>query len=113
MVDMIRTFWPALLASVALQAAASPLWAQDKTKEATAFSKDQLEQMVGPIALYPDNLIASVFTGATYPLEIVEADRWVDQNKDKKGADLEKAMKDQDWDPAVKSLVMVPEVLDR
>ena len=82
---MIRMRLPAVLAIVAasLSTLGPPLAAQ--ATEGGGFSKDQLEQMVAPIALYPDNLVTAVLMAATYPLEIVEADRWLDKNKDLKG----------------------------
>ncbi len=98
---------------------ASPAVAQDAagTAEAAgaavpAFSEEQLETIAAPVALYPDGLLMQVFMAATYPLEVVEADRWVQQNK-LKGKQLEEALKGQDWDPSVKSLVAFPDVLKR
>ena len=76
-----------------------------------AFSKEQLEQILAPIALYPDDLVVQVLMASTYPIEIVQADRWVRQNKDLKGDALANALEKQDWDPSVKSLVNFPQVL--
>lgn len=75
------------------------------------FSREQLEQILAPIALYPDDLIAQILMASTYPIEIVQADRWVKQNKDLKGDALAEALEKQDWDPSVKSLVNFPQVL--
>ena len=75
------------------------------------FSSEELAQLVAPIALYPDELVAQILMGSTYPLEIVEADRWVQQNKDLKGDSLAKALEQKNWDPSVKSLVNFPSVL--
>jgi uncharacterized membrane protein YgcG len=72
---------------------------------------EQLEQLLAPIALYPDSLLTQVLMASTYPLEIVQADRWAKQNKDMKGDALAKALEAQPWDPSVKSLVNFPEVL--
>ncbi len=94
---------------LSLCAAALPAAAQEGG--AAAFSKEQLEQIVAPIALYPDSLLTQVMMASTYPLEVVEADRWLKQNKNLKGASLEAALKDKDWDPAVKSLCTLPDVL--
>ncbi len=76
-------------------------------------SAAQLEQMLAPIALYPDELLTQVLVAATYPLEIVLASRWVEQpaNKALRGDALVKALESQDWDPSVKSLVPFPSVL--
>jgi len=76
-----------------------------------AFSKEQLEQILAPIALYPDDLVVQVLMASTYPIEVVQADRWVKQNKDLKGDALADALEKQDWDPSVKSLVNFPQVL--
>src|SRR4051794_4880616 len=76
-----------------------------------AFKKEEIEQLVAPIALYPDALIAQVLMASTYPLEIVEAARWVKANPNVKGSALEEALQKQKWDPAVKSLAAFPQVL--
>ena len=81
--------------------------------EQPAFSDEQIEQMVAPIALYPDALLAQVFMSATYPLEIVQAARWVKKNESLKGEALDAALRDQPWDPSVKTLVLFPTVLQR
>ena len=75
--------------------------------------QEELDQIVAPIALYPDALLAQILMASTYPLEIVQAARWFKQgsNKDLKGAQLETALQAQPWDPSVKSLVAFPQVL--
>ena len=75
------------------------------------FKPEELEQVLAPIALYPDSLLAQVLMASTYPLEIVQADRWARQNKDLKGEALTGALEKQNWDPSVKSLVNFPQVL--
>jgi hypothetical protein len=90
------------------QAAAQPT-AQAST--AKAFSQEQLDQMLAPIALYPDALLAQVLMASTYPLEVVSAARWVQANPKVTGKALEDAMKKQTWDPSVKSLAAFPTVL--
>lgn len=72
---------------------------------------EELEQILAPIALYPDDLLTQMLMASTYPLEIVQADRWTKQNKNKKGDALAKALEAQPWDPSVKSLVNFPDVL--
>ncbi|HEX2465415.1 MAG TPA: DUF3300 domain-containing protein, partial [Thermoanaerobaculia bacterium] len=81
--------------------------------EAGAFTKEQLEQLVAPIALYPDGLLSQVFMAATYPLQIVEASRFMEKNSGLKGDQLNEKLKDYDWDAAVKSLCTFPEVLKK
>lgn len=75
------------------------------------FSQEELAQLLAPIALYPDELISQVLMASTYPLEIVAADRWLQQNGGLQGDALAKALEEQDWDPSVKSLVNFPTVL--
>ena len=81
---------------------------------APVFKPEELDQLLAPIALYPDDLLAQVLMASTYPLEIVQADRWVKdpKNKDLKGDALANALQNQTWDPSVKSLVPFPSVLD-
>ena len=81
---------------------------------ATPFAEGELEQLVAPIALYPDDVVSQILMAATYPLEIVEADRWVKSQKPPlKGDELARALKEKTWDPSVKSLVEFPDVLEQ
>ncbi len=77
----------------------------------TPFSQQELDQMLAPVALYPDSLLAQVLVAATYPIEVVQADRWVKQNKNLKGDQLNAALDKQNWDLSVKALVPFPQVL--
>jgi hypothetical protein len=81
------------------------------TEESKPFKPEELDQLLAPIALYPDSLLTQILMASTYPLEIVQADRWVKQNKDLKGDALTAALEKQNWDPSVKSLVNFPQVL--
>ena len=74
-------------------------------------AQGQLEQLLAPIALYPDALLAQILMASTYPLEIVEAARWSKANPKVQGTALEDAMQKQTWDPSVKSLTAFPQVL--
>jgi hypothetical protein len=76
------------------------------------FKQEELDQIVAPIALYPDSLLAQILMASTYPLEVVQAERWMKQNKDLKGDALTAALEKQGWDPSVKSLVNFPQVLE-
>ena len=78
---------------------------QAEAAPAPRLTLEQMDQMVGPIALYPDPLLAQVFAAATYPLEIVRAARWVRQHPDGQGVD------DQDWDPSVRAVAHYPSVI--
>jgi hypothetical protein len=73
--------------------------------------QEELDQLVAPIALYPDALVSQILMASTYPLEVVEANRWVTKNSTLKGDALAKALEAQTWDPSVKSLVNFPQVL--
>ncbi|MGZ9144186.1 MAG: DUF3300 domain-containing protein, partial [Candidatus Binatia bacterium] len=95
---------------VALLAIPPGTWAQDAAK-APAVKQEELDQLLAPIALYPDSLIAQILMASTYPLEVVQADRFAKQNKNLKGDGLTKALEAQTWDPSVKSLVNFPQVL--
>jgi len=75
------------------------------------FKQEELDQLVAPIALYPDSLLTQILMASTYPLEVVQADRWAKQNKDLKGDALAKGLEAQPWDPSVKSLVNFAQVL--
>jgi hypothetical protein len=88
------------------------LWGQDDSPKNT-FSQDQLEQMVAPIALYPDALVSQMLMASTYPLEVVEADRWLDGKAGADTTSIDDGLKEQNWDPSVKALVKVPEILKR
>ena len=74
-------------------------------------SSDQLDDLVAPIALYPDSLLGQVLAASTYPLEIVEAQQWLQQNRALQNAQLLEAAKLQSWDPSVQALVVFPNVL--
>jgi hypothetical protein len=81
--------------------------------QAQLLDAGQLDQLVAPIALYPDTLLAQVLMASTYPLEVVQADRWAKANKSLKGDALTSALAKQGWDASVKQLVSTPTVLDQ
>ncbi len=80
---------------------------------AQALSPDQLADLVAPIALYPDSLLSQVLVAATYPLEVVEAGQWLQQNRNLRGAQLVEAARQQNWDASIQALVVFPDVLTR
>jgi hypothetical protein len=80
-------------------------------QEGPAFRPEEIDQLTAPIALYPDSLLAQTLAASTYPLEIVQAARFVQQSKDLKGEKLMAAAKDKDWDPSVKAMLEFPDVL--
>jgi hypothetical protein len=77
------------------------------------FSKQQLDQMLAPIALYPDDLLSNVLMASTYPVDVVDAARWRADpaNSQLAGDALVDALKSKDWDPSIKALVQFPDVL--
>jgi hypothetical protein len=89
--------------------AATP--AQTAAPTADLLKAEQLDQLVAPIALYPDALLAEVLMASTYPLEVVQAARWTEQNKSLKGDALKAAVDKQGWDDSVKALAATPSVL--
>jgi hypothetical protein len=89
----------------------SPPPAQQQQPAAQPLSAEQLDQLVAPIALHPDNLLGQILTASTYPLETVMAARWSAANPNVKGRQLEDAMQQQSWDPSIKALTAVPQVL--
>jgi hypothetical protein len=96
---------------------AAPPWAMaqgtQENQESKPFKQEQLDQMLAPIALYPDDLLTQILMASTYPLEIVQAARWTKQNEKLKGDALTEALEKQSWDPSVKSLVNFPDVLSK
>lgn len=95
---------------------AIPAYAQDDLPmpvNAAHYERAELEQMLAPIALYPDAVLSNVLVAATYPLEVVQAARWSEANPGLEGEAAVEAVEDQDWDPSVKALVAFPELLAR
>ena len=80
-------------------------------KAVKPFKPEEIDGLVAPVALYPDELLPQVLIASTYPLEVVEASRWVKANKDLKGDKLTVELEKKEWDPSVKSLVNTPDVL--
>jgi hypothetical protein len=89
------------------------IMAQDteQTVQPVKFKTEELAQMLAPIALYPDSLIAQILMASTYPIEVVEAERWLKQNENLKGDELDKGLQEKTWDSSVKSLCHFPDIL--
>jgi len=87
--------------------------AQDSGYVATSqtYSREELTQMLAPIALYPDTLLSQVLMASTYPIEVIEANRWLRNNPGLQGEDLDAALLDKDWSPSVKAICQFPQVL--
>ena len=107
---LLRTIvWAAALVLIGFQTAMAPVLAQD-----TKLKKEELDQLLAPIALYPDDLLTNVLMASTYPLDVVQAARWRKEpvTAKLKGDPLVKALEPKDWDPSIKALVQFPDVLE-
>jgi len=106
----MKTFLKSVVAGfLAVLLTASAASAQNRP----AFTPEELDQMLAPIALYPDPLLSQILMAATYPFEVVQAARWSRANSHLKGQDAARAVEPMDWDPSVKSLVAFPQILHR
>lgn len=90
--------------------AAAPGGAQSEGPQ--SYAQQELEQLLAPVALYPDQLLMQVLIASTYPLEVVEAARFVQQNPNLQGDALDNALAARNWDPSVQSLAAFPQVLE-
>jgi hypothetical protein len=103
-----------LLAQATPQAAAPAAQAAAATAaDADKIPPGQLDSLVAPIALYPDDLLAQVLAASTYPLEIIQLQQWLTKNPTLKDKALADAVAKQPWDPSVQSMAAVPEVAKR
>ena len=93
------------------QPAAPPAASTQQPAAPPTFKQEELDQILAPIALYPDSLVAQILMASTFPLEVVQAERFAKQNASLKGEALTKQLESQSWDPSVKSLVNFPQVL--
>src|SRR5215471_12911575 len=107
----MRLFLLALLLVLPFGAQAQNTNPAPESSGGEVLKPQQLDALVAPIALYPDSLLAQVLMASTYPLEVAQADRWVNDNKNLKGDALKDAAEKQTWDDSVKALVATPDVL--
>ena len=103
-----RSLMTAIAAALALSVLRGAQ-AQDPPRK--PFTPEELDQMLAPLALYPDAVLAQTLMAASYPLEVVEAARWSKANPTLKGDAAVTAVKDKSWDVSVKSLVAFPQIL--
>ena len=98
---------------LALMMCVSVAFAQTTSQEQAraVFTQQELDQMLAPIALYPDSLLSQILMASTYPIEIVQAARWSRANPNLTGDDAVKAAEQNNWDPSVESLVAFPQIL--
>src|SRR5437870_13556043 len=125
MPTLIRSLWrqwTAVVCSILLvlgapQTIASPniLTQQSSAPDAQPpkIPNDQLDSLVAPIALYPDELLAQVLAASTYPLEIMQLQQFLAKHKDLKDKGLTDAVMKQNWDPSVQAMAALPDVVKR
>ena len=101
---------PAAPAATAATPPATPATPTPPVRDAV-FGREQLDQMLAPIALYPDPLLAQVLMAATYPGDVSEAVAWAKAHPDAKGDDAVRQVASQPWDPSVQALVAFPQAL--
>jgi hypothetical protein len=109
-VAAFTALWLILGATVSAQEQGNQTPGQEQAAQ-DVFPQDQIEQLVAPIALYPDALLAQVLMASTYPLDVVQAARWRRDNPDLKEEALEAAAAEEPWDQSVKTLLFFPDVL--
>jgi hypothetical protein len=110
---MLAAFAAAPLALAPMQAQAQAGPGLQAAPAAYVYSQAELDQMLAPIALYPDPLLSQILMAATYPIEVSEAAAWCRANPGLTGDNAVRAVQNEDWDPSVKSLVAFPEILQR
>jgi hypothetical protein len=106
-----RGSWKYAVIGLAVICLALPASLFAQQAPAKVFKQEELDQLLAPIALYPDDLLTQILMASTYPLEVVQAERWAKQNKSLKGDALKAALEKQPWDNSVKALVPFPDVL--
>jgi uncharacterized membrane protein YgcG len=106
--SLLFTAWPQNVLAYQDAPAPAPVASQPPYTQQTPA---QLQQLVAPIALYPDSLVAQVLAASTFPEQVVEADRWVQAHPDLHGSALGQAADQQPWDPSIKALTAIPSVL--
>jgi hypothetical protein len=102
----------ALAATLLLCTTLATVKGQEPAPAGQLLSPDQLDDLVAPIALYPDPLISQILVAVTYPLELVEANQWLQRNPGLSGVALTQAVGVQDWDPSVQALLAFSDVLN-
>ncbi len=117
---MKRHSFALILAVITVLGTGAVVWSQEQAvpvappaeqAQQQRLTPQQLDNLVAPIALYPDPLLGQMLVASTYPLEVVEASQWLERNKNLSGQALLDAAKQQNWDPSVQALVAVPDAL--
>src|SRR6476646_1017250 len=97
----------------AQQAQSQEMTTTTNDQQTTTLAPQDLDSLVAPIALYPDPLLAQTLAASTYPLEVIQLQQWMNNNKNLQGKALADAVAKQPWDPSVQSLVEFPDVVQR
>jgi len=100
-------------AALAQQAQSQEMTTTTTDQQPTTLAPQELDSLVAPIALYPDPLLAQTLAASTYPLEVVQLQQWMNNNKNLQGKALADAVAKQPWDPSIQSLVEYPDVVQR
>ncbi len=114
----IRILTPviAVLCALLLSGGSAVLWGQQAPPlppPGQTLTPDQLDGLVAPIALYPDELVSQILVASTYPLELVQAFQWLERNPGLSGPALTQAAQQQNWDPSIQALVVFPDLVKR
>lgn len=96
-----------IIQALAVLLSVAPVFAEERSR----YQQPELDQMLAPIALYPDALLSQILIASTYPIEVVQAARWSAARPYLKGQEAVQAAENEDWDPSVKSMVAFPEIL--
>jgi hypothetical protein len=110
------SMWGVLFAALLIASGGQLLAAQQPPElppPNQALAPNQLDDLVAPVALYPDPLVSQILVAATYPLELVQALQWLQRNPGLSGADLTQAAQQQNWDPSIQALVVFPDLVKR
>lgn len=107
----IRDLWQFIVVWLVVLCLAWPATLLAEEQKAKTFKQEELDQILAPIALYPDEILTQIFIAATYPLEVAQAQQWLKKNKNLKGDALQAALKEKTWDTSVKAIVVFPDVL--
>src|SRR6201993_28780 len=99
--------------ALAQQAQSQEMSTTTNDQQTTTLAPQELDSLVAPIALYPDPLLAQTLAASTYPLEVIQLQQWMNNNKNLQGKALADAVAKQPWDPSVQSLVEFPDVVQR
>src|SRR5262245_12738183 len=102
----------AIICAILLIPASEPLFAiqaQQPQQASVKIPPDQLDSLVAPIALYPDELLSQTLVASTYPLEIIQLQQWLEKNKNLTGQALVTAVEKQPWDPSVQAMAGLPD----